>query len=151
MPFFEIKTAVDLLDKAKRDFAKMKAETSTGTIFNFFVTAYHIVDYVKALGTVPQPAIDQLYDDSDFKMCQFLCNKGKHIKLRNSSPFEAKYEAAVQGGYPGKLRPRSGRSRWLRTVRRARWHKGSGSARSRETTAWKVGSISFCAWDSVNS
>jgi hypothetical protein len=60
-----------------------------------------VVDYVKALGTVPQIAIDQLYDDPDFKMCQFLCNKGKHIKLRKGSPFEAKYKAAVTGGILG--------------------------------------------------
>jgi hypothetical protein len=100
-PFFELRTPRDLLAKAKRDHAKMEAETSTDTIFNFFVTTYHVVDYVKALGTVPLSAIDQLYDDPDFKMCQFLCNKGKHIKLRQGSPFEAKYEAAVAGGFLG--------------------------------------------------
>jgi hypothetical protein len=99
--FFELQTARGLLDKAKRDYAKMENETSTDTIFNFFVTSYHVVDYVKALGTVPQIAIDQLYDDPDFKMCQFLCNKGKHIKLRQGSPFEAKYKAAVTGGILG--------------------------------------------------
>lgn len=97
--FFEISSPRDLLEKAKRDYAKMKADTSTDTIFNFFVTTYHVKDYVQALGTVPKSAIDGLYDDPDFKMCQFLCNKGKHIKLR--SPYEAKHEAAVAGGVLG--------------------------------------------------
>lgn len=101
--FFEISSPRDLLEKAKRDYAKMKADTSTDTIFNFFVTTYHVVDYVKALDTVPQSAIDGLYDDPDFKMCQFLCNKGKHIKLRQGLPYEAKHEAAVAGGVLGSL------------------------------------------------
>ena len=95
--FFEIRSPRDLLEKAKRDYARMKTETSTDTIFNFFVTTYHVVDYVKALGTVPPSAIDKFYDDPDFKMCQFLCNKGKHITLRQRSSYEAKYQAAVPG------------------------------------------------------
>lgn len=95
--YFELRTPRDLLDKAQRDYAKMKAETSTDTIFNFFVTTYHVVDYVKALGTVPKAAIDQLYEDPDFMMCQFLCNKGKHLKLSQESSFEAKYEPAISG------------------------------------------------------
>ena len=96
--FFELRTPSDVLDKAKRDYAKMETATSTDTIFNFFVTTYHVIDYVKALGTVPESAIKMLYDDPDFRMCQFLCNKGKHIKLREVSPFEAKHRAGVTGG-----------------------------------------------------
>ncbi len=95
--FFEIRTPRDLLEKAKRDYSKMEAETSTDTVFNFFVTTYHVVDYVKALGTLPETTIEQFYDDSDFKMCQFLCNKGKHIKLRQLQSYEAKYQPAVTG------------------------------------------------------
>jgi hypothetical protein len=99
--FFEIASPRDLLDKAKRDYEKMKADTSTDTVFNFFVTTYHLVDYVKALGTVGNSAIDQLYANADFKMCQFLCNKGKHIKLRSSEPYEAKHQPAIPGGTLG--------------------------------------------------
>ena len=99
--FFEIASPRDLLAKAKRDYEKMKIDTSTDTIFNFFVTAYHIVDYVKALGTVPQTAIDTLYSDTDFRMCQFLCKKGKHIQLRGNEPYEAKHVPAIQGGILG--------------------------------------------------
>ena len=91
--FFEITSPRDLLHKAKRDYEKMKADTSTDTIFNFFVTTYHVVDYVKALGTVSDSAIGQLYADADFKLCQFLCNKGKHIKLWNGEPYETKHQA----------------------------------------------------------
>ncbi len=99
--FFEITSPRDLLDKAKRDYEKMKTDTSSDTVFNFFVTAYHVMDYVKALGTIDKPAIDQLYADADFRMCQFLCNKGKHIKLRSKEPFKAKHQPAIEGGTLG--------------------------------------------------
>ena len=99
--FFEIASPRDLLDKAKRDYETMKTDTSTDTIFNFFVTTYHIVDYVKALGTASDSAIDQLYADPDFKICQFLCNKGKHIKLRSREPYAAQHQPAVLGGALG--------------------------------------------------
>ncbi len=99
--FFEITSPRDLLHKAKRDYEKMKADTSTDTIFNFFVTTYHVVDYVKSLGTVSDSAIDQLYADADFKLCQFLCNKGKHIKLRSGEPYEAKHQPGIPGGTLG--------------------------------------------------
>ncbi len=96
--FFQIATARDLLNKAKRDYEKMKEETSTDTIFNFFVTVYHVVDYVKALGTVQESDINQLYADPDFQMCQFLCNKGKHIQLRGGDPYQAQHTPATPGG-----------------------------------------------------
>lgn len=99
--FFEIASPRDLLDKAKRDYERMKAETSTDTVFDFFVTIYHVVDYVKALSTVSDSAIDQLYADADFKMCQFVCNKGKHIKLRGGEAYEAKHQPAIPGGTLG--------------------------------------------------
>ena len=96
--FFEIASPRDLLKKAKRDYVKMKADTSTDTVFNFFVTTYHVVDYVKALGTVGDSTIEQLYADDDFKICQFLCNKGKHIKLRSGEPYEAQYQPPIEAG-----------------------------------------------------
>ena len=100
-PFFKITSPRDLLDKAKRDYTKMKSDPSTDTIFNFFVTTYHVFDYVKALGGLTDEILKQLYNDPDFKMCQFICNKGKHIRLRQGEPYEAKHEPAVQGGNLG--------------------------------------------------
>lgn len=99
--FFEIASPRDLLNKAKRDYEQMKTDTSTDAVFNFFVTTYHVVDYVKALGTVSSSSIDQHYTDDDFKMCQFLCNKGKHIKLRSGEPYEAKHQPSIPGGALG--------------------------------------------------
>jgi hypothetical protein len=40
------------------------------------------MDYVKQQGTVSAAITDAMYNDADFKMCQFICNKGKHLVLR---------------------------------------------------------------------
>ena len=95
--FFEMSSPCDLLGKAIRDYEKMQKNISTDTIFNFFVTTYHVMDYVKALGTVNTLAIKQFYNDTDFKLCNFLCNKGKHFHLKNREPYETKHQPAIQG------------------------------------------------------
>lgn len=68
-----------ILEKAKRELNAMKTKLSADTVFNFFVTAYHIMDYVKNLAGVSKPAIDAMYADPDFDTCKFICNRGKHL------------------------------------------------------------------------
>jgi len=86
-----------MLEKARRDFLIMTSHLSTDSIFNFFVTAYHVMDYVKLQGKASAKAIDKFYEDEDFKMCNYICIKGKHPKKR-SGLFETQYDkAAVLG------------------------------------------------------
>ena len=42
---------------------------------------YHVIDYVKAIDSVPKKDIQKLYSDSDFKKCRHICNKSKHRVL----------------------------------------------------------------------
>ena len=85
--FFQIISPRDMLEKAKRECSKMKQNLDTDNIFNFFVTTYHIMDRIKALGTVDNAAIQKMFDDEDFKMCNYVCNKGKHAILKTVSPY----------------------------------------------------------------
>lgn len=91
-----------MLEKAKRELDKMKSSLDTDSIFNFFVTTYHVMDYVRAKGSVSQSAIDAFYSDSDFQMCNFICNKGKHIQLKKyaktSDPYKTKHTLGVLYG-----------------------------------------------------
>lgn len=74
-----------MLQKAIREFGKMKTETpNTDSVFNFFVTAYHVMDYVKAKQAAPAAAIKTMQLDPDFRMCRFICNKGKHLMLKKN-------------------------------------------------------------------
>ena len=96
--FFEISSPRDMLEKAKRELEKMKLELTTDTVFNFFVTAYHVMDYVKAQGKARKIEIDKMYADSDFEMGNFICNKGKHIQLKKGDPYKTKYKPGATLG-----------------------------------------------------
>jgi hypothetical protein len=79
--FFEYSTPRQILEKAKRDLQKLSQDTDIDNVFNFFVTAYHVVDYVKVLNTVPTDDIKALYEEPDFRKCRYICNKSKHRTL----------------------------------------------------------------------
>jgi hypothetical protein len=76
-----------MLEKAKREYSRMKLNLDTDIIFNFFVTTYHIIDHVRALETIDDAAIQKIFDDEDFRMCKYVCNKGKHAILIKVSPY----------------------------------------------------------------
>ena len=72
-----------MLEKAKRELQRLTENMESDKIFNFFVTAYHVVDRIKVLGTVPVKDIKDLYSNPDFKKCKYICNKSKHLVLSN--------------------------------------------------------------------
>lgn len=93
--YFDLSSPQDMLDKAKFEFENMKTNLSAYTIFNFFVTAFHIKDYVCRHNSNYKDAIKILFKDEDFKKCEFLCNKGKHISIR--SDFETNISSSRFG------------------------------------------------------
>jgi len=94
--FFDISSPKEMLEKAKREYARMKSDLNTDNIFNFFVTAYHVMDHIKTVSGVDPKAIQGMYDD-DFRMCQFACNKGKHAILKTITPYSS-FADSVGGG-----------------------------------------------------
>ncbi len=70
-----------MLHKAERELARFHHEFTIDNVFNFFVTAYHIQDYIRVTAAVPQLALDSFLHDPDIKACHDLCDKGKHLKL----------------------------------------------------------------------
>lgn len=81
---FLISNHIDMLAKAERELALLKQVINVDTIFNCFVSAYHVMDYVQALGTVDKSAIDAMYADSDFDLCHSICNRGKHLIVKKN-------------------------------------------------------------------
>lgn len=79
--FFELKTPRDMLKKAERELIRLQADFSIDNIFNFFVTAYHVRDYVEEARKVSTRDLDSFFSDPDLQACQALCNKGKHMRL----------------------------------------------------------------------
>ena len=58
-------------------------------MFNFFVTAYHVKDYIEHTNDEALKAkVNQMFlksNDVDMYMCKFLCFKGKHLKLTKNT------------------------------------------------------------------
>lgn len=98
MSFFELRSARDIFLKTERELHKLQLELTIDNIFNFFVTAYHIQDYVRHEGTVHQIALESFLSDADLKDCHDLCDKGKHLRLtRRADPKTQMYSGALNG------------------------------------------------------
>ena len=80
--FFDLKSARGMLEKAKRERAKLTADLNIDNIFNFFVTAYHVRDDLMQAHGIPKLIVDAFVKNHpDLDMCHFICNKGKHLTL----------------------------------------------------------------------
>jgi len=97
--FFTYKS-FDLFNKAKRDFKNLKEEINTDSIFNFFVTAYHLKDYLKnEFDDIEENEIRNFENmDELLNIAGFIANKGKHFQLNNS-----RYEEMETRYYSGKF------------------------------------------------
>ncbi len=90
-------TPADMLAKAKREAARLRDAVNVDTVFNFFVTAYHVGDYLRGSLAASPDAIQRLYADSDFEACKAICNQGKHLRVDRRAPAAAT-QSAMGGG-----------------------------------------------------
>ena len=70
-----------MLEKAEREHSKLVQHIDIDNIFNFFVTAHHIRDYVLRDSRVQQLDLETFLRDPDLQDCRDLCDKGKHLVL----------------------------------------------------------------------
>lgn len=86
-PALLLGSSTDMLSKARRELAKLRDDVNIDTVFNFFVTAYHVQDYLRAEAPDRAADVDALLVDPDFNVCRSICNQGKHLKVdRKSTP-----------------------------------------------------------------
>lgn len=81
MSFFHLRTPKDMLEKAHREHGRLTTSWNIDNLFNFFVTAYHIRDYILMTGAVERSELDEFFRDPDMSACRDMCNKGKHLTL----------------------------------------------------------------------
>jgi hypothetical protein len=89
MGFFQLNTPKDMLEKAKRELTQLEtadsmAADSIDHIYNFFVTAYHIVDYLD--GRSAMPDVEAIKAEPLILSCCDACNKAKHMRLTRKRP-----------------------------------------------------------------
>ncbi len=88
-PTVLLRSSTDMLSKARRELARLHEDVNIDTVFNFFVTAYHVQDYLRA--EAPKRDVNALLTDPDLVVCRSICNQGKHLKVdRKASPVAAK-------------------------------------------------------------
>jgi hypothetical protein len=115
MAFFELRTPRDMLEKTKREYARLNASFDIDHVFNFFVSAYHISDYIKKSNAVPQAVIDAFLSDTDIQACHDLCDKGKHMRLTKPGRHDPQTVIwnGCFGGAPFGVLPFGGGDKWV--------------------------------------
>lgn len=91
----------DLFEKLKRDADALDEEVTSDRLFNFVVTGYSLIDWIKNDPTVPASAkarasLQGLYSDRWLKVCGDLATASKHFTLTSRKPI-AKSATAAQG------------------------------------------------------
>lgn len=113
MALFTLITAQDMLAKAHRERERLGQQFHADHVFNFFITANHIKDYVKHSGSVKQVVLEEFQKDQDISDCRDICDKGKHFKLtKRFDPSTSQFSGCV-GGAPVGMLPVAGGDVWM--------------------------------------
>lgn len=77
--------AVDLFGKLRRDAELLNAGVTGDRFYNFVVTGYSLIDWVKQDESLPLPArtggVQALHDEPWLRVCGDLATASKHFKL----------------------------------------------------------------------
>jgi hypothetical protein len=86
---YGLSSARSLYEKLQRDAEALEEEVNSDRFFNFFVTGYSLIDWVKKDPSVPQTAqtaVNDIRDDQWIKTCRDIANASKHFTLNYSNP-----------------------------------------------------------------
>jgi len=114
--YFELRSPKDMLSKAQREYQRLTKCVNIDNVFNFFVTIYHIRDYIENSNSVEKSAIDQFFKDPELQICRDLCNKGKHLFLddRAHDPnLKTHIWKGCFNGAPFNVLPFNGYQKWV--------------------------------------
>jgi hypothetical protein len=95
-----LNSAKDLLMKLERDAKLLDEEVTSDRFFNFVVTGYSLIDWVKNDPVVPANAkttAESLRRDTWLKICGDIATASKHFTLTRRKPVTASVES--QQGY----------------------------------------------------
>ena len=88
---FALVSINDLYKKLQRDAVALNTEITSDGLFNFVITGYSMIDWIKKDPTVPSTAktpaaIQNLYSDRWLKVCGDLATASKHFTLDRRAP-----------------------------------------------------------------
>lgn len=87
-------SAADLFHKLQRDVGRLNHEVTSDDFFDFVVTGYSLIDWIKNDPAIPAAAksqveLDSLYREPWLKVCGDLANASKHFTLTKRTPVTA--------------------------------------------------------------
>src|SRR5215510_9493363 len=85
--FFEFQSPRAMLEKARRELAKLQADRSTDNFFNLVITINHIRDYAQDRGLKSH----QLPSGKDLQLIRELANMAKHLGGSDGEYIENKH------------------------------------------------------------
>jgi hypothetical protein len=102
VPTFGLASPRDLLAKLRRDAALLDKQVTSDCVFNFVVTSYSLIDWIKNDSKLPSSArnanaINTLY--RDLKICGDLANGCKHFVLDRNKRKPVTSAATTDKGY----------------------------------------------------
>lgn len=86
-----LRSAADLFQKLRRDAALLEDEVTSDRFFNFVVTGYSLIDWIKhdpavVVGAKSTNEIDGLYADPWLTLCGDCATGAKHFKFAKRQP-----------------------------------------------------------------
>ena len=91
-----LSSARDLFEKLKRDAALLDEEVTTDRFFNFVITGYSLIDWVRKDPAFAGAYVQALYTNPALRICGDLANAGKHFELDKRVPV-TKAASSMQG------------------------------------------------------
>jgi hypothetical protein len=74
---FNVTTAREMIEKARRELTRFEADPCADHAMNFFISIHHARDYAKREGL----PINEIDSDPDFELCRLASNEAKHLVL----------------------------------------------------------------------
>ena len=99
---YKLHCARDLLEKLRNDLKLLQEQVTSYRFFNFVITGYHIIDWIKndeAIHGNIRGAVKDMYGNEYISVCRDIANASKHYKLKNYSNRKTKSAKSVQGPY----------------------------------------------------
>jgi hypothetical protein len=96
--FGDLKTPVDLLGKIRHDFERLRNDPeNVYEAFDFFVTAYHMLDWLHPKDDCAREAEERKYPL--LQVCSHLANGAKHFEATAKKHVSVKDIAVVEGAF----------------------------------------------------
>ena len=111
--YFELSTPRDMLEKTRREHQRLTECFNIDNVFNFFVTAYHIRDYIQVKNAIAQVTLETFLKDQDMQDCRDLCDKGKHLVLTQRINPTTHVWKGCMGGAPLGTLPMGSYGKWV--------------------------------------